>query len=181
MPLGGDPAQLRQVRGAFGRTEEQVKRTIKRTGHQLLREQGAKGIDPAGRTHKPRADGKPALVSKKLPTAFTSVWSGASLRYTGRTGQREILKAHNEGHTWPARSVLERKIVLRYNSKGKLVRSARFAKLKRGRAVFAGAHRVGARVLPQRRISPDATLPPRWDQRISKETAATINKTLRGT
>jgi hypothetical protein len=179
MPFTGDPGQLGKVRGAFGRTEQAIQTTVKRSGHQLLREQGAKGIDPAGRIHKLRKDGEPALVSKKLPTAFTSVWSGRSLRYVGRTGQREILRAHNDGHTWPARSVSARKTVLRYNSKGKLVRSARFARLKRGRAVFAGAHTVGRRVLPQRRIAPDGALPPRWQRKISTETAAVITKTLK--
>ena len=163
MPVKTPIDGLRKAQRAIDGAPESMQREIARAVRAELKDEFSRGHDPNGTQWVPRRDGQQPLESRKLPQAFTSSWSGASLRTEGRV-KRDWLIAQNEGHRFPARRVGARQVILRYDRRGRLVKQARFEKLKRGRAVFAKEHEVKERVLPARQIVPAAgTLPSRWE------------------
>lgn len=178
MPMIVPEAGLRAVRAGLGKIAEPIGTAIRRAGHEQLRKEFRESHDPHGQAWQKRRDGGPALVSKKLPTAFTSTRDGATVRFVGRVHNREWLDAHDQGHTFGPRKVDGRSVILRYNAKGRLVRAKRFAKLKRGRAVFAKAHSIGKRVLPARPIIPRGALPAEWEKAIGLAVEAGLHKKL---
>lgn len=142
----------------------------------LLKEEFAKGIGPDGSAWQQTKSGRPALISKKLAGAFSSRIDRGIVRFTGKS-KRDMLMAHQLGHTFKARKVAADKQFLSFNSKGKLVSARRVLKgsaftgvmLRRGASqVFAAAHKIGERVLPARPIYPEGTLPTRWQEGIER-------------
>jgi hypothetical protein len=156
---------------ASGRPPEDLAHAIEKEVRGLLKEQFAAGIDPAGNTYKPLRSGKPAFYKKmRIPQDFRSATVPQGVLFYGRI---RWLDAHQHGHVFPARKVAANKNYLTFNSKGKLVAERRiFRKTgevrKGGYQVFARAHEIGKRVLPQRMIYPEGALPKRWDEALER-------------
>lgn len=166
MPLEFPRAELQRMRAEIERSPEKMKLAIKRAGLAVLRDEFRTSSDPDGGAWKPRADGQPALRSRKLAGAFTAKFNkgDAGVAFVGRV-PRDWLVAHDRGHLFGARKVDGRSTILRFNKRGRLVSAKRFEKLKRGRAVFAPAHTVGPRLLPARPIAP-RRMSARWETAI---------------
>lgn len=177
MPMETPESGIKAVRAGLKVVAKPIAGAIKKAGLELLREEFRESIDPFGSAWKSRVDGSAALVSKKLPNAFKAKVDGNAVRFVGRV-KREWLDAQDQGHTFGPRKVDARSVVLRYNRKGRLVSAKRFAKLKKGRAVFATAHTIGKRVLPARPIIPRAGLSTKWDAAIGKAVEAALTKSL---
>jgi hypothetical protein len=187
MPLTGNFAGLRRLRRGLesvaepegaGRTDlvEGVQAEVK----ELLAEEFEKGIGPTGEPWQETVRGKPALVSRKLVGAFSSRIDRGIVRFTGKS-KRDMLLAHQFGHTFPARKVAAEKQHLSFNSKGKLVAARRIFKKdgtvrRGGYQRFAAAHTVHERTLPARPIYPDGAMPPRWEERIQRGIAAAMER-----
>ena len=110
--------------------------------------------------------GREALQSKKLPNAFRFVLAGGKIIGIGKSN-RDLLTAHQEGHIFSARHRAANQQFLSFSRGGRLVSEKKLyskaGKLKRGVFQrFAGAHTVGQRVLPQRKIVPDGQLTGIW-------------------
>jgi hypothetical protein len=135
----------------------------------LLKEQFAQGTDPSGDPLELTKRGQPALVSKKLPGAFTSRIDQGAVRFFGRVG-REWLDAHQLGHSFPPRAGGGQSLF--FNESGHLLRLGALS--KRGlRTKFvservARQHVVGRRVLPKREMYPAGGLTPRWSDAIER-------------
>jgi hypothetical protein len=173
MPLDGDFNGLRKLERSIadlsktgGASQAQVARGVISEVRGLLREQFTSGIGPDGSPLTPTVRGRPALVSRKLPQAFTGspIPGGAAMSL-----RVEWLEAHQHGHTFPSRQAAGQTMIFR---KGKLVSQARAAKGWQGpkswQDVRSRAHTVGQRVLPARAIVPEGALPPRWAQAVGQ-------------
>ncbi len=195
MPLTGDFAGLRKLQRSVeslatpeGEARVRMFAPVRSEVNALLNDEFARSVAPDGSTWQPTVRGRPALVSKKLPYAFSSRLDRGVLRFVGKT-KRDLLTAHQEGHTFAARRAPAggasrtetrkgrngiaytrtiRPGAMYFNGKGKLVKASRFAKIKKGRVVFARAHTVGQRVLPARKIAPEGSLPQRWVDGIER-------------
>jgi hypothetical protein len=134
----------------------------------VVREEFTRSVDPSGRLWKETARGKPALVSKVLPNAFTFAARDGSIVGVGKS-KRDLLDAHQTGYTFRARQVAALKQFLTFDKNGRLIGKKRALNrkgaVKRGAyQVFAREHKVGERVLPERQIVPEGTeLPRLWD------------------
>lgn len=155
-------------------------RALDRAVKGILKAEFATGAGPSG-AWKPTVQGKQALLSRKLPTAFRSVVAGLGIEFVGRSN-RDLLVAHQEGHVFPQRHVKALKQFLTFNRRGRLMRASR-ALTNDGRArksytqIFARAHQVGRRVLPQRQIVPEgSTLPGPWDQAIGQALSPALDQ-----
>lgn len=174
MPLRGDAAGVRRLRGSFEKLArgELLLRGIDREVNGLLKEEFATGQGPYGPWVN-TVRGRQALQSRKLAQAFRSEIGPTGLRYSAKT-KRDLLTAHQEGHEFPERQRAANQQYLTFNSKGKLIKNSRAlnkkGELKRGvHQTFAKAHTVGARVLPQRQIVPEGSdIPPPWENAIER-------------
>jgi hypothetical protein len=141
---------------------------INRAMKAVLREEFTRSIDPSGRTWQPTVKGRPALISRKLPNAFAFAARDGYIVGVGKT-KRDLLTAHQEGHTFRARQVAALKNFLTFDKGGRVIAKRRALNRKgdvrRGvQQVFARAHEVSERVLPARPIVPEgSTLPRLWD------------------
>src|SRR5689334_25438613 len=88
-----------------------------------LKQEFAEGAGPYGAWQR-TVRGRAALVSKKIPYAFTFRVDRGEVQFVGRS-PRGWLKAQHEGHTFPARQVAANRQHLSFNSKGKLVAERR--------------------------------------------------------
>jgi hypothetical protein len=172
MPLDGPFEQLRRLRrnvvelaNAGGRPQRDLATAVSREIKGVIREQFTRGEGPDG-PHPRRVDGKPALVSKKLPGDFEArVLPGGVLWV--RPSRAPWLRAHHEGHVFPPRRAGGQ--VLTFDKNGRLLRQSR---IKKQRFVFdrvARAHAIRARVLKRRPIYPDPNrpFPSKWAVRIN--------------
>ena len=130
-----------------------------------LADQYRTGAGPAGQWTR-RADGKPALVSRKLPQMISAKPTDIGARFVWRS---PMMVAHHEGHMFAARTGGGHSIFLDENGRsiklGKLNRRAlrrRFVQ-----EVVIARHRVGVRVLPARPQYPRGTMPGPWAEAIS--------------
>lgn len=175
MPLTGDVAKLGKLAGKM-RTLADGKGAglfppIKQAMKATLREEFARSIDPSGRTWKPTVKGRPALVSKKLPNAFDFAARDGYIVGVG-VSKRDMLTAHQSGHTWRERQVGALKSFLTFDKNGRVIANRRAlnrkGEVRRGvYQVFVREHKVGERVLPERQIIPEgSTLPRLWDGAI---------------
>jgi hypothetical protein len=138
---------------------------------EILREEFATGEGPYGKW-QPTASGKPALISKKLPQAFTGEPAPGGAVFYSRI---PWLRAHHTGHVFAARTVGENKQFLSFSKQGKLVAERKIfnrkGEVKKGAYQrFARAHAIGKRVLPARPIypNPGRALPEKWARAIGK-------------
>jgi hypothetical protein len=175
MPVTGDFAKLDKLAGKMSALADgkgaglfpPINRGLKAT----LREEFTRSVDPSGRTWPLTVKGRPALVSRKLPNAFAFAARDGYIVGVGKS-RRDMLSAHQEGHTFRARQVGALKAFLTFDKNGRLISKKRA--LNRKGAVrrgviqtFAKAHTVGERVLPKRQIVPEGnTLPRLWDGAI---------------
>jgi archaeosine-15-forming tRNA-guanine transglycosylase len=146
----------------------------------LLAEEFAKGIAPDGTDWQRTVRGRPALISRRLESAFVSRVDRGVLRFAARS-TRNLLTAHQEGHEFPERHIAANKEFLSFNSKGKLVAARRIFRkdgsLRRGAYQrFAAAHTVKARTLPARPIYPEGALPLRWEEAIRRGLTGGLQK-----
>src|SRR5512147_2482998 len=174
MPLEGDAGRIRKLRADIGQLARGtvLLRGIDREVKGQLKQEFATGAGPYG-PWKNTVRGKQALQSKKLPQAFKSEIGPTGLRYSAKS-KRDLLTAHQEGHEFPERQVAANKQFLTFNSKGRRIKDSR-ALNKRGEVkrgvyqIFARAHQVGKRVLPERKIVPEGTdVPPPWENAIER-------------
>ena len=177
MPLKSPDAVIAKLSATMKTAADAVVKSVERAARGELQREFRDSIDPDGNSWKARADGKPALVSKKLPGAFTSKIVGNTIVFVGRVA-RDWLRVQSEGHSFPSRNVAARATVLRFDRKGRMVKAKRFEKIKKGRAVFARAHTIGRRTLPARPIVPGASLPARWETAIKFATLETLNRSI---
>lgn len=177
MPITTPTAALQKAGRTLMSAPEALAKAISKAAREQLKGEFKDSHDPDGNHWPARVDGKPALRSKRLPGAFTSTWQDDSVKFSGRV-ERDWLEAHDQGHTFAARNVDARQVRLRFNAKGRLVKSKRFEKLKRGRAVFARAHAVGGRVLPPRKIVPGDSLPSSWQTALKFAALGALNSHL---
>jgi hypothetical protein len=168
-------ARLKRIREEFvslarrgGAAQKTLLRGMKQQVTLVLKNEFQTSTDPSGTGWKETAQGKPALRSKKLPTAFELELVDGALRGVGKS-KRDLLQAHQDGHEFKARQVEANKQFLSFSRKGRLVTARRLfnkaGELRRGAyQIFARAHAVGKRVLPQRQIIParGGELPSRW-------------------
>ena len=107
MPFKGDFDKLRKLTRSVerladpnGRPQQRIAReVIREVRAGPLRDQYQTGVGPDG-PWQPRKDGKPALVSRKLPTVIRGrpIVGGAQFEWRSK-----IMQAHHEGHVFPAR------------------------------------------------------------------------------
>ncbi len=176
MGLKGDVAGLKKLRREIedlanpkGRAQAEIARNVIREVRGVLKQEFAAGEGPYGPWDLTK-QGKPALISRKLPQDFKgAVIPGGALFY----GRIPWLIAHHEGHTFPARQVAANKSFLTFNARGRLIKASR-ALNKKGQAkrgvtqTFAKAHTVSARTLPPRPIYPTRGMPAKWSGPISR-------------
>lgn len=179
MPLTGDFRGLRHLSKSLesiadpdGKGRETLIGGVQGEIKEVLREEFAKGVGPDGSTWQETVRHRPALISKKLPTAFGSRIDRGIVRFIGQS-KRDMLVAHQFGHAFAARKVAANKHYLNFNSKGKLVAERRIFRkdgtVRRGTYQrFAAAHTVRERVLVARQIYPIGTLPLRWEEAIRR-------------
>lgn len=180
VPQSGDDAKLsalaksfRDLRTPNTPTQQRLLRPVMRELKGVLREEFTKGIDPSGTQWQQTVRGRAALVSRKLPYAFDLAVRDGVVVGVGKS-KRDLLEAHQEGHTFQSRQVAAQQSFMTFDKNGKLIRNAR-ALNKKGEARrgvfqrFAGAHTVGERVLPERQIIPNDgdQLPALWDRAVS--------------
>jgi hypothetical protein len=128
MPLTGN---MRQLRGwathvqSLGKPNGPKQVAIaKAVGHEvreLLKKQFATGTGPEG-PWKRTVRGEPALISRKLPGDFKTSAVASGVFVSSRI---PWLRAHHEGHTFPARSAGGQ--ALFFNKKGRFVSRQRYA------------------------------------------------------
>lgn len=146
----------------------------------VWRDQFRDGEGPEGKWAR-RADGKQPLKSKKIGADLRAVITRGGVLFKSPV---KWLLSHHTGMTYAARAVAARQNVMRFNARNKLVKASKFAKLKRGRAVFASAHRVGVRRLPARTLFPSRKtthfgyqiLPEKWGNAVNKGAAAAMRR-----
>lgn len=209
MPLRYNPTSLkraaRAIRGVVTPGTAERKRMIGAAVNAikaLTREQFAKGIGPDGAPQPARkTDGRPGLESEKLARGAVAITAeGEVIRGRAKNPKWSAkLDAHQQGHTWPARSGVQRR-----DSKGRLITKSTFqsrvraaasvvntgnafqySKIgKRGKvgAVRATVQRTkgGARTLVPRSIYPagGSTLTARWNSRIGEFVSKAIASTM---
>lgn len=159
---------VEQLADPNGRPQRTIARKViteLRTGP--LREQYRTGIGPEGAWQPRKADGRPALVSRKLPTLVRGrpVRGGAVFEW-----RSAIMKAHHEGHVFPARRGGGQSLF--YDERGRLIRlgrlSARAFRYKFVAERITRAHGIGARVLPPRPQYPRGPMPDSWRRPIER-------------
>lgn len=180
MAQTGDDAQLRSLARSFHDlhtpntpTQQRLLKPVMQELKGVLREEFSKGIDPSGAAFQETVRGRAALISKKLPYAFDLAVRDGVVVGVGKS-KRDLLEAHQEGHTFQSRQVAAQQQFMTFDKNGRLIRNKR-ALNKKGEARrgvfqrFAGAHTVGERVLPQRQIIPTdgEQLPALWDRAVS--------------
>jgi hypothetical protein len=176
MPLTGDFSKLKKLKRAMadlgrkdGSAQREVGRQVVREVRGVLREQFAEGTGPYGTWERTKR-GRPALVSRKLPQDFRGSTIPGGVKFTSRV---TWLRAHHQGHTFPAQQVAAQSRFLTFDKRGRLIRRSRIFNKKTGQVrrgvsqTFAREHSIGARVLPRRPIYPDRGMSPRWAQRIN--------------
>lgn len=181
MPITGDgERKLEQIGKSLGElgsrgspAQERMLTPVKQEIKTLLRDEFSKSIGPTGESWQETVRGRAALVSKKLPYAFDFGIRDGVVVGVGKT-KRDLLDAHQEGHTFRERQVAAQQQFLTFDKNGKLIRKAR-ALNKKGEArrgvyqTFARAHTIGERVLPQRQIIPEGSeLPKPWDDAVER-------------
>lgn len=183
MPLKADVTGMRRLRRSFegivdpeGTGRVGLVSSIQGEVKGLLKEEFATGIGPDGSPWTETVRGRAALISKKLPGAFSSRIDRGIVRFTGKS-TRDLLTAHQFGHTFAARKVGAQKNFLSFNAKGKLVAQRRIFKkdgtVRRGAYQrFAAAHEIRERVLVARQIYPEGTMPLRWEEAIKRGLAS---------
>lgn len=140
----------------------------------VWKEQFRTGVGPDGAWERNRNGGQP-LDSRKLAADFKGKVMPGGVLFSSPV---KWLMAHHRGHVFAARSVANRQNVMRFNAKGRLVKTKRFEKLKRGVAVFARAHRVGQRRLPARPLYPTRSIPVVWARAINEGAAEAMRRWL---
>jgi len=174
MPLLGDFAKLKKLTRSVealaktgGRPQQAIARAvIKEVRAGPLKAQYQSGVGPDG-PWQPRKDGKPALVSRKLPRVIRASPKGDGAEFVWRS---TIMLAHHEGHVFASRTGGGHSVFFDENGRaiklGKLTRRAfRYSFV---REVKVGAHLVGARVLPPRRQYPrPGSIPLSWSKPIA--------------
>jgi hypothetical protein len=173
MPVTVPETSLRHARASFrslaspdGAERRGMVKGVQGEVKLLLKEQFTKGIGPDGAPLQETVKGDPALVSRKLANIFQAQLERGVLHFSAKS-KRDMLTAHNSGYIFPARQRAANQQFLTFNSRGRLTKNSR-ALNKKGEArrsfhqTFAQAHTVGERVLPQRPITPEGELPPRY-------------------
>lgn len=170
MPITGDFAKLKKLSRSLrdmanktGNTQRDVARATIPKIKKVFAEQFKTGAGPDGPWLQTKR-GKQALQSRKLASDFkgraipggVSFWSPV-----------KWIMTHHRGQVFAARHAAARASILRFNGKGRLVTAKRFEKIKKGRAVFARAHTIGARTLPARPLYPTRSLPSKWAAAIN--------------
>lgn len=131
MPLTGD---LRRLRGwalhiqslgkPNGAKQQAIAKAVGYEVRELLKQEFSGGVGPDGEW-KRTVRGKPALISRKLPGDFKTSAVAGGVFVSSRI---PWLRAHHEGHTFPARSVAGGRELF-FNRKGRF----------RSRQSFAGS------------------------------------------
>jgi hypothetical protein len=195
MAFRGNTAVLRALGKQFsslgsptGQARQRVMLAVKPEIRGVLAYEFSRSVDPDDSTWQETAHGKSALLSpsKKLPNSFAVRVDQGVLAGISRI-PRDWLRAHQEGHVFPARTA--GKSVMRFNSRGRLISRAAFARAldkrlsgknparkRRYSARMIAPHRIGGRVLPQRRIIPDGQLTPLWSQAVARGVNAGLLK-----
>ena len=182
-------AQLQDLARAGSSSQRRVLTAVATQLRTEVRAQLAAGRGPDGSAQPPTKRGKPALVSPRLARAVDVVPTGTAVRVESKGSHvDDILAAHQDGHTWPAR-----RQSIRFSARGKLISAKRFGRLAYGKPTerTAGANgytgfssrtktgksrlkaykvraNVGARVLPPRPIyPPGSTLTAPWRDAIA--------------
>lgn len=172
MPVSGD---IRRLKGwgahvkSLGKPNGPPQRAIaKAVGNEirgLLKEEFARGIGPDGRPWKLTKRGRPALISKKLPGDFKTSPVANGVFTSSRV---KWLRAHHEGHVFPARSQ-----VLTFSKKGRLLSEKR---QRRAKLVFDVTARVGQRVLAERPIYPVNRMTGPWGKGVNRGIALGVKE-----
>lgn len=212
MALRGPFSEVRRLRRQLAElarpgstAQRQVMAGVVPVVKQLFAEQFKSGTDPSGAVHKPRVDGKPALVSEKLARGALKVEVvGTGLVAAPKTKHiGDILTTQDEGHVFAPQSVTQFRLRGKTATASRLVSKTKFLRRvaetavyhrkgsdtwtytkedKRGRARFRGERRVvqvGLRVLQARRLKPDGTsLPQRYRVPIARAMAEGIRALL---
>lgn len=127
MPLTGD---LRRLRGwalhvqslgkPNGAKQKAIASAVGKEVRELLKKQFTSGVGPEG-PWKRTVRGKPALVSRKLPGDFKTSAVAGGVFVSSRI---PWLRAHHEGHTFPARQAGGQ--ALFFNKKGRFISGQRY-------------------------------------------------------
>lgn len=210
MPLTYDRAALARLtstlRGITTKGSPQRKAIVAAAAaavKSLTREQLRQGIGPDGAPQRETKKGEPALKSAKLARGAVAVEvAGDTVHgYMKNSKWSAKLEAHQDGHTFPARSGVQRR-----NGRGRLISKGAFEKRVAGAASAAwtnnsgsygyarltkagamGRNRAsvqrtkgGRRVLPPSPIYPvgGSVLTRRWESGIGDEVSRRLVKTL---
>src|SRR5688572_28526526 len=113
--------ELRDLADPRGRGQQEVARQVVREVRGVLKEQFAAGEGSDGPWARTK-DGRPALVSRKLPQDFRGKPVPSGARFSSRISW---LRAHHEGHTFGAQEVAANQRFLTFDRYGRLVRASR--------------------------------------------------------
>lgn len=194
MPLSGDWKGLTNLKKNIaalkkaGPWEREILGGIAKEVRGLLSYEFASGVAPSGVPWQPTVRGKQPLDTQRLASDFKArIVAGAVIFYS----RIPWLSAHQEGHTFSARHVADRKNVMRFSNRGRLVKAARFDKIRyrtdkktgqqievrnRGRVTFARAHTVSARILPARPMAPEGELPELWQGAVGRGVIGAVQR-----
>ena len=168
MPLTGDLSRLKGWAAhvqSLGKPNGAPRRAIaKAVGDEvrgLLKKEFTTGTSPTGARWTPKKNGKPALISRKLPGDFKTSPVASGVFTSSRI---KWLRAHHEGHIFAARSQ-----VLTFSKKGRLLSAKR---IMRAKLVFDVRAKVGQRVLPPRPIYPGNKMTGPWGDAINRGIAS---------
>lgn len=175
MPLAGD---LRRLKGwaahvaTLGTPNSAPQRAIAaevgRAVRGVLKQQFSTGTSPTGQPWQPKVNGKPALISKKLPGDFTTSPVAKGVFTTSRI---PWLRAHHEGHVFPPRQSAGGHS-LWFDQNNRVIKMGRLTKralrMTFVRESVVRAHLVGRRVLPARPIYPEGAMPAPWAAALNR-------------
>jgi hypothetical protein len=183
MALTGDFDELRALRASMrelgltsGRAQRDIAKAVAAEVKGLLKQEFATGEGPDGAWAR-TVRGKQALQSKRLAAGdFQDKPIEGGVEFVSKVSW---LRAHQEGHTWPARSAGGQSLF--FNNKGRLLKlgklSKRVLRVKFVEEKITRKHTVRERVLPARPIIPEGgDMPPAWSEAISRGAEAGVQR-----
>ena len=157
--------KLAELAKKGGKQQADIARATVPPIRKVWKDQLRSGIGPDGRWQLNK-DGSQPLDSRKLGNDFSGKAIPGGVEFRHPFGE---LEAHNQGHVFQARQVAAARAARAFNGRGRQVTLKKLMKLKRGRATFTATrgHRVGVRVLPERRLYPEGRLPDNWAKAVN--------------
>lgn len=175
--LKGWAAHVASLGKPNGGPQKAIAKAVGQQVREQLKKQFATGTGPTGAKWKETKEGKPALISRKLPYDFT-----CSPVAKGVFGSSRIpwLRAHHEGHVFPKR---EQRLTFKANGRlartrvrwirGRMGKAAkRIEPMKRLKVVYDVDAAIGERVLPERPIYPENRMTGPWGEACNRGIAA---------